>query len=85
MPTFIMSDCLMCPEPNTMAFGGVATGSMNAQEAATAIRADKITGENAKCFSDCRKDRNQERCTCCITRKLSQEYYETGDNQDSEE
>ena len=33
MPTAIISRCLIRPVPNTMAFGGVATGSMKAQEA----------------------------------------------------
>ena len=33
MPTCIISRCLMRPVPNTMALGGVATGSMKAQEA----------------------------------------------------
>ena len=33
-PTLIISFILMTPEPKTIAFGGVATGSMNAQDAA---------------------------------------------------
>ena len=33
MPAFTISCCLICPEPKTMAFGGVATGSIKAQDA----------------------------------------------------
>ena len=35
-PRVTISCIFKCPEPKTTAFGGVATGSMNAQEAATA-------------------------------------------------
>ena len=35
----------MCPDPNTIAFGGVATGNIKAQDAATAIRTDRMTGD----------------------------------------
>ena len=43
-PTFIISRCLTCPEPNTMAFGGVATGNMKAHDAEIPISADRISG-----------------------------------------
>ena len=33
-PTLIISFILMTPDPKIIAFGGVATGSMNAQDAA---------------------------------------------------
>ena len=39
-----MSCCLMYPVPNTMAFGGVATGNMNAQEAPKPMIKDKPNG-----------------------------------------
>ena len=32
-PDFIISGILKYPDPNTTAFGGVATGNINAQEA----------------------------------------------------
>ena len=32
-PTLTISLCLTCPVPKTIAFGGVATGNINAQDA----------------------------------------------------
>ncbi len=40
-PARIMWDCLMWPLPKTMAFGGVATGSANANEAAIAPETER--------------------------------------------
>lgn len=37
IPTLTISCCLMWPVPKTIAFGGVATGSMKAQEAPIAM------------------------------------------------
>ena len=44
IPAFIILGILSKPEPNTMALGGVATGSMNAQLAANVTGAAKIIG-----------------------------------------
>src|SRR5690554_5912126 len=45
-PAVIIAFCGICPVANTKAFGGVATGSIKAQDALTAINAAKITGSN---------------------------------------
>lgn len=44
MPFLTISGILKYPEPKTTAFGGVATGSIKAQEAATAAPTIKIKG-----------------------------------------
>tara|TARA_Y100000991_G_scaffold199650_1_gene171481 strand:- start:114 stop:260 length:147 start_codon:yes stop_codon:yes gene_type:complete len=43
-PTLIMSFILMTPDPKTIAFGGVATGSMKAQDAAIVAPIIKMYG-----------------------------------------
>ncbi len=42
IPVFIMSGIFKYPEPKTMAFGGVATGNIKAQDAATVAETNKI-------------------------------------------
>lgn len=37
IPLFAISDIFKYPDPKTTALGGVATGSMKAQEAATVV------------------------------------------------
>lgn len=44
-PARIISCCLIWPVAKTIAFGGVATGSIKAHEAAMAINTDRITGD----------------------------------------
>lgn len=44
-PARIISLILICPDPNTMAFGGVATGIINAQLAAIAAGTTQTKGE----------------------------------------
>src|SRR5690554_5306429 len=46
-PALIMSLIFMWPVPNTMAFGGVATGIMKAQLAATAAGTAKRIGDTS--------------------------------------
>lgn len=41
IPFFTMSDIFKYPDPKTTAFGGVATGSIKAQEAATVAPTNK--------------------------------------------
>src|SRR5690606_18541427 len=43
-PAFIISPIFICPELNTIAFGGVATGSIKAQEAASTAPAISMSG-----------------------------------------
>lgn len=43
-PFFTMSSIFKYPDPKTMAFGGVATGCINAQEAATVAPTNKKSG-----------------------------------------
>ena len=47
-PTCIISFCFMCPEAKTIAFGGVATGSIKAQEAAVAISTESTPSGTPK-------------------------------------
>ena len=49
-PTFAISSCFTLPVANTIAFGGVAIGSINAQLAPQAIIAAKAIGGK---FMDC--------------------------------
>ena len=42
MPVLTMSGILRYPDPKTMAFGGVATGNINAHDAATVAEAIKM-------------------------------------------
>jgi len=42
MPVLTMSGIFKYPDPKTIAFGGVATGSINAQDAATVAEAINI-------------------------------------------
>jgi hypothetical protein len=44
IPTRTISGILRYPDPKTTAFGGVATGSINAHEAATVAETIKING-----------------------------------------
>jgi len=44
-PAFIISGMVNFPEPYTIAFGGVATGSMNAQLAASTTGIANVTGK----------------------------------------
>ena len=49
-PTFAISSCFTLPVANTIAFGGVAIGSINAQLAPQAMIAAKAIGGQ---FVDC--------------------------------
>ena len=42
IPVLTISGILKYPDPNTTAFGGVATGSINAHEAATVVATSSI-------------------------------------------
>ena len=46
-PVFTISTILILPELNTTAFGGVATGSINAQDAAKTAEAISVIGERS--------------------------------------
>lgn len=48
-PTRIISVCLIRPVPKTIAFGGVATGSINAQEAPIPIIMTNTAGGRPIC------------------------------------
>lgn len=48
-PTCIISFCLMYPVPMTMAFGGVATGNINAQEAPMPMTMISASGGRPSC------------------------------------
>ena len=50
-PALIISRCLIKPLPKTIAFGGVATGSINAQEAPTPITTTKSSGGKPICVA----------------------------------
>lgn len=57
-PFFTMSSIFKCPDPKTMAFGGVATGSINAQEAATVAPTNKKNGCTSMAFASDAKTGN---------------------------
>ena len=48
IPVRIISGIFKYPEPKTMAFGGVATGSIKAQDAATVIPTINVNGWTSK-------------------------------------
>lgn len=58
-------DCGTAPVANTIAFGGVATGNMNAQEDAIATAADAVIGGKPNAAATGKKSAAEGLCSPC--------------------